>query len=164
MSFDLNILVLNQKRPVTLNYASPIKLRNEIDHEQFGRYCGKWPFVTSQNGIWYNMVAKDGDILNAYRICRTEKRNEGYVPYWVDDDTNNCLTPLIINDDYKEGFVRIMKTLVDGSPDKTVLFLAKYQSTDAEIVSGVLGLEQMFSMLESRCILFNICYIVRSST
>ncbi len=38
MSFEINILVVGQKAPVSLPFDTELLLRNEIEHPDIGRY------------------------------------------------------------------------------------------------------------------------------
>ncbi len=167
MPYDINVLVLEQEKPIKLEFATPVKLRNEIDHKGYGRYF-MWPYVTQQKGIWYNIVAKRSNVRDAYRICGPNfdvKETKLPIPHWVEDENVKCeLTPLIIYEKYIKDLERIIKILIAGSPCKTIMFLARYQGLETEIITGVLDIDKFFGMLVKQEILFNICYIIRDKS
>lgn len=44
MSYEINIIVINQKEPIKLNFTSKIILQNEIDDYMVNRYEEIWPY------------------------------------------------------------------------------------------------------------------------
>ncbi len=53
-----------------------------------------------------------------------------------------------------------MEHLIDSSPLKTIYVLARYQSSEKEIVRGIYSIEKFFSMMDSHMIYANVCYII----
>ena len=165
MSYDLVLLVVGQDKPTKINNMSDIKILDEFSNDLAKRYHSIWPYMTGTNGVWYSLVCNDRGIYNAYSICDSDyeaKPESIPLPYWVkSSETIYNLTPLIIYDKYKENFRFIIGQLLDQSPTNTLMFLARYQGGEEEIVCGVLSLQDFWELLDERKILFNVCYIIR---
>jgi hypothetical protein len=165
MSYDLNILVQNQEEPSVLPFPSLIQMMNEKDDE-IARYHSIWKYMTQSKGIWYSLVKQRNGMLNAFPICDSDfEVDEESIefPYWVTDDSIKYnLTPLIIYEEYRHDFEKIIKFLIKQSPNKTVMFLACYQGGEHEIVCGVLKYKEFTKLLNQSKILFNVCYIISS--
>lgn len=163
MSYDLEILVQNQKKPSILPFESSIEMLNEKTDRMTKRYHSMWKYMTCANGIWYSLVSDYEGVYNAYSICTSDFKadNKEIIPYWIsDENVVYNLTPLIIHEQYKNDFIKIIEFLIRQSPNKTVMFLARYQGGEHEIVCGVLSFKDFVGLLDKRKILFNICYII----
>lgn len=165
MSYDLNVLSINQEKASNLTFTSSIELRNEIDFPDSQRYHTIWPFMSSSNGIWYSLGKDDDGWFSAMSIvdaCFNEQLEREYIPYWVlDDEVISNLKPLMVYDEYKNEFESIIKFLIQQSPNRSIMFLARYQGGEKEIVYGVLEYVEFVKLLNDSKILFNICYIIR---
>lgn len=163
MSCDLNILVIDQEKPSTLPFQSTIEVIDESNEKL--RYRASWRYMTSTKGSWYCLGHTDDPCFNAYSILEadldTDIKNR-FLPYWVDNEKiRSNLIPCSIVKEYAEDFFRILSYLVEQSPVRTIMFLAKLQSNDEEIICGVLSLEQFCSLHNQGKILFNVCYLIR---
>ena len=165
MSFDLNIISFGQKRISKFRNNLNIKVLNEIDDYDGARYCDIFPFMCKVDGIWYSAVVDQDGILDSVPICGSNwdlPYESLPIPYWVTNDLiKDELTQLYIKEPYKEEFKEILETLIEDSPEKTILFQSRYQCYECEIIQGVLSLEDFFDKLEEGKILFNVCYIIR---
>ena len=47
MSFEINIISINQEIPVHINFNSQIILRNELENNEESRYTQIWPFFSN---------------------------------------------------------------------------------------------------------------------
>lgn len=164
MSYDLNVLAMKQVQPISRKFDSDLLLLNEISDSEAERYCDIWKTMSIMDGIWYSVCTKpeDGEILNAYSICIADNEIEDYsTPYWIkNEDTIYDLVPLVIYRKYWPDFQIMMRDLVYHSPIKRVMFLARKQGTDEEVISGTIKIDEFFNMIESKQILFNVCYII----
>ncbi|MEA4963963.1 hypothetical protein [Lutispora sp.] len=164
MSYDLNILVQNQEEPSVLPFPSLIQMLNEKNDEIASRYHSIWRYMTQSKGIWYSLVKENNGILNAFPICDSDfeaDEDSIEIPYWVSDDSIKYnLTPLIVYEEYRRDFEKIIEFLIKQSPNRTVMFLARYQGGEHEIVCGVLKYEEFTKLLNQSKILFNVCYII----
>lgn len=164
MSYDLKLLVTKQERLYHTDFQSSIQLKNEIEDE-FCRYKEIWPFMTGTDGVWYSMVKESNGLLDAYTICDSDfEKDERDIdmPYWIEDeDVKYDLTPLIIRQEYREDFEKIVRNLINTSKTKTIMILASYQSNNKEIVCGTISFTEYLKLLDEGKILFNICYIIR---
>ncbi|BCJ92677.1 hypothetical protein acsn021_02460 [Anaerocolumna cellulosilytica] len=164
MSYDINVLCMNQDNVSVLPFASEIELRNEIDFPNLGRYYSVWPFMCKSKGIWYS-IGKDNDgYFNPMSIVDADFDNiieNSYIPYWVsDDEVKSNIKPLIVNAEYKNDFMRIIEFLLKQSPSRTIMFLGRYQGGEKEIVYGVLERQEFIKLLIQSKVLFNVCYII----
>lgn len=164
MPYDFNVLVVNQREKTRLPFTSPISVLNEIDDEGGRRYHTIYPFMTQTSGIWYSLIKEDDGVVYA-SFCETHfehVQDETVLPYWIkDEDVKYQLTPLIIKKDDEEDVKRIISYLIEQSPVKTAMLLARYQSEDKEIISGVMSLDEFWTLLGEEKVLFNTCYIIR---
>lgn len=163
MSYDLNILVLQGEKPVKLPFNSSIGLINET--EQSLRYYDSWSYMTHTNGIWYCLGHGEDELFSALSILKAHfgsNREQVVVPNWIsDENVLSNLVPFSVITEYVEDLVRIIKHLINLSPIKTIMFLARFQSYDEEIVYGVLTFEQFWLLHQKNELLFNVCYIIR---
>ncbi len=164
MSFELDVLVVNQNSPSPIPFPTLIEVINEVDDEMVLRLEKTWRFMSQTKGIWYSLVKSDNDIKNAYLLCSSDFEVDSEdlpTPFWIDDeDVIYNLTPLIIHGEFMDEFRRILKFLVEQSPSNTLLFLARYQGGDYEIIQGTLSLDKYIQLINDRKILFNVCYVI----
>ena len=164
MSFDLEVLVMNQAHPVILPFQSLIEVMNEQNDENVTRFNDNWKVMSRTNGVWYSLVRDDDGVKNAYLLCDSDFE-EGVeripIPFWIqDEDVMYNLTPLIIRSEFKVDFEKILRFFLGQSPSNSIMFLARYQGGDCEIVQGVLTISEFMRQLVMKNILFNICYII----
>ncbi|AOT68321.1 hypothetical protein [Geosporobacter ferrireducens] len=164
MSYDLNILCINQDKVAKLPFTSSIELRNENEFPELGRYNSLWPFMCGSKGIWYSIGKDDEGWFNAMALVDADfdkviKRSD--MPFWIlDDEVMSNLKPLIVYDEYKSEFDNIIKFLIQQSPNNHIMFLARFQGGEKEIVQGVLKREEFAKLLCESKILFNVCYVI----
>src|SRR4051794_38436394 len=100
MPYDLNILVINQEKPVRLPFQSSIDIVNEIDDFDGKRYHTIYPFMTQTDGIWYSLIKDDDGVIYA-SFCNSDSEKDKMdieTPYWIKDTSiKNDLTPLLID-------------------------------------------------------------------
>lgn len=164
MSYDLNILCTNQDKVSKLPFTSSIELRNENDFPELGRYNSIWPFMCSLKGIWYSIGKDDDGWFNAMSLVDADFDkvvDRSDIPYWIfDDEVISNLRPLNVYDEYKNEFNNIIEFLIQQSPHNHIMFLARFQGGEKEIVHGVLKCEEFTELLSQSKILFNVCYII----
>jgi hypothetical protein len=162
MSYDLNVVALNQERASVLPFASSIDIVDEF--QEVLRYNEIWGYMTRMNGVWYSLGKDEDGWFNTLAIVDAdfeESLENRVTPYWViDEDIRSNLTPLIVLSEYKDDFEKIIKFLIQESPVKTIMFLARYQGGEKEIVCGVIKYFEFKKLIDERKILFNICYII----
>ncbi|PXV83877.1 hypothetical protein C8E03_1432 [Lachnotalea glycerini] len=167
MSYEINVIVVNQKEAVKYTKKSSIILQNEKDNsEEMKRYFEIWPYFSQTPGILYTLVQEmEEDYFSSFPICDSifdRNEDELSLPYWIDNtEIIENLTPLLIKQNVMSEFVEIIRFLVESSPIKTIMFHTRYQGGDYEIICGVINIEEFFSMLQNEKILFNVCYIIR---
>lgn len=165
MSYDLEVLVVNQTNPVSIPFLKSIEVLNEInDNKIVGRFIETWKLMRQTKGIWYSLVKEGDGVKNAYSLCTSDfeiEAKELPIPYWiVDEDVIYHLTPLIIYKEYMDEFEQILKFLLKQSPSNTLMFLPRYQGGDYEIIQGTISLNSFFQYLKKNKILFNVCYVI----
>ena len=165
MSYEINILVVNQEHPVQLPFASSIILQNEVDNADFiGRYWKIWPFFSATKGILYSLLQEwlDDDYYGAYPFCDSffETEEVPVVPPWIPEDRLTDMTPLIIKEHAICDVKRILRYLLETSPNGFILFQSRYQGYDTEVIMGTISIRQFFEYLENKQIMFNVCYII----
>lgn len=164
MSFDLEVLVVNQISALQSPFQSQIEVLNEQDNQDVKRFDGKWKIMSHTNGVWYSLVKDDEGVRNAFLLCESDFErsiDNVPVPFWIDnEDILYNLTPLIIRSAFRNDFEKIIRFLLECSPTNTLMFLARYQGGDYELIQGVLTVEQFLNHLDKKNILFNVCYIL----
>ena len=165
MSYDLNVLVLQQEKPYNFTTKSSIVVKDES--QEILRYHGIWTYMTQSKGVWYCLGKEDDEIFSALSIVNADFDSQGkntLLPYWVasNEDIISNLVPMTVSTKYKIDFVKIIKQMIEQSPIKTILLLARMQGGDDEIVCGVLSFKNFLDFLDEGKILFNVCYIIRS--
>jgi hypothetical protein len=164
MSFELNIISLGQCKVTKFRENISIIVENEIENDE-ARYFEIWPFMCKAEGIWYTLGVIYRGFFNAVPICASDfdsNINSLPIPEWITDESvKESLTPLIIKEPYKKEFKEIIELLINDSPQKTIMFHSRYECPDHEIIQGVMSLDNFWSLLEQKKILFNICYIIR---
>ena len=145
MSYDLNILCVNQCDVSKQTAPSSIVLKSELDDPgYYGRYHSIWPFMCSIKGIWYSIDIDDDEDywISIFKVVDADFDKEidrNLMPFWIEDEgILSNLSPLIVHDEYMSDFQSAIKFLIQQSPDKTVMFLARYQGGETEITQGVL--------------------------
>jgi len=164
LSFDIEILVVNQTRPIGIQSQLGIQVLNEVDDETVVRFEKTWKFMSQTKGVWYSLVMDDNGILSAFPLCCSSFYSgpeDRTLPFWIDnDDVLYHLTPLLIRAEYRPEFERILTLLLEQSPTETVLFLARYQGGDYEIIQGTMPVDVFWVELDRKRILFNTCYVI----
>jgi hypothetical protein len=166
MSYDLNILCVNQNSASNLPFASSIELRNEFDFPTSGRYCSIWPFMCNSKGVWYSLGKDDDGWFHAMSIIDADFDkiiDSNLAPYWVsDDEVISNLTPIIVKDEYMLDIENIIRFLIQQSPNNIIMFLARYQGGEKEIIQGMLAYKEFMALFKQAKVLFNVCYIISS--
>ena len=161
MSYDMNVVVLQQEEAVEIPFETSIK----VECERNGKRYYRWQFLCSLNGMLY-MLLKDrfGNSDSAYLICDGDFENdnpEDLVPKWLPEKDRD-LTPLIILDDVYEEVINILTFLLYSSPVEMMVFHTRYEGKEREVVMGVLRFSVFLEMLRNHEILFNVCYVIIS--
>ncbi|MCI1695607.1 hypothetical protein [Aneurinibacillus aneurinilyticus] len=164
MSYDLEVLVVNQANPVSIPFLKSIEVLNEIDDNIVMRFKGTWKLMSQTKGVWYSLVKEDDGIKNAFLLCDSDfeiETKELPIPYWIDnEDVIYNLTPLIIRKEFMDEFETTLEFLVKQSPCNTLMFLPRYQGGDYEIIQGTISLNNFIKHLKNNKILFNVCYVI----
>ena len=164
MSYDLNILCVNQKNALGLPFTTSIELRSELEFPDSSRYHSIWPFMSNTKGIWYSLGKDEDGWFHAMSIIDADFDKEierNLAPFWIlDDDVLSNLKPMILCDEHRRDFERIIRFLIQNSSCKTVMLMARFQGGETEIIEGVLRYEEFIRLLRQSKILFNVCYII----
>ena len=76
MSYEINLIAVNQQRPIHLNSVKRVLLHNEIEHDEVNRYAEIWPFFSNTKGILYSLVEEVNE--EYYDLIELQtKRNNG---------------------------------------------------------------------------------------
>lgn len=163
MSYEINVISMNQRKPVHIAHPSEILLQNEIEDFGVNRYSEIWPFFSNTPGILYSLVTKiNEDYYSARKICDSDfsVTSEEELFKWVSRDSIENLTPFIVENKFYDEFVNIITYLLNNAPQKRILFQTRYQGRDEEVVLGVIKISKFMEMLPRKQILFNTCYIL----
>ncbi|MBQ2802852.1 MAG: hypothetical protein IJF07_03030 [Lachnospiraceae bacterium] len=166
MSYEINIIAINQKEPVKLNFASKIILQNEKDDYMVNRYAKIWPYFSNTSGVLYSLVMKmNEEYYSSFPICDSDfetEIQEYFLPTCLLEENKENLTPFIVREPFIQEFIEILQYLLENSPQKRILFQTRYQGGEQEIIVGVIKMKKFLEMLKSKKVLFNVCYIVES--
>ena len=132
MSYDINIIAINQKTPCHFKSETSLLLHNEVEHREVHRYAYFWPFFSNTNGILYPVVEElDDDFFACFNFCDSlfeEPDVQGVqISLWISVEAKDDLTPLLIRDHVKNEFLKIIKHVLLSSPAHRILFQSRYQ-------------------------------------
>lgn len=164
MSYDLNVLVINQKIQSKITNKCTIKVKSEKDDQNYGRYYSIWPFISSLQGIWYCLGNEEDGWFNTLEFLEADFDSvvdKKLIPAWITDEkVISNLVPLIIKETYMNEFKLIIHSLLKQSPDATIIFMGRFQGGEMEIINGVMSYSQFIDDLSNKKILFNMAYII----
>jgi len=164
MSYEINIIVIDQKEPIKLNFTSKIILQNERDDYMVNRYAEIWPFFSNTSGVLYSLVMKmSEDYYSSFPICDSDfdaEIQEYFLPPCLVEENKENLTPFIVREPFMQEFIVILQYLLENSPQKRILFQTRYQGGDQEMIVGVIKMKNFMEMLKKEKIFFNVCYII----
>jgi hypothetical protein len=160
------VISLEQEKITELPFMTALEARDEIHYPVDGRFHSIWPFMCSLKGIWYTLGITDEDgwfnSMSIVEVNYDKIIKESDLPYWIlDEDEKSNFVPIIIVDEYRKDFERILEFLIQQSPNKTILFLVRSQCGDKDVIAGVLEYEAFIMLLNQSKILLNICYIIK---
>lgn len=158
MSFDLNIISIKQKEAIDID--STIVIKKESDQNL--RYKDIWPTLKQIEGCWYSLGHNSDGLFNAMSLIDTNFDKTAEIkPSWIkNSEVIENLTPLYVMEDQKDELERVIERLIDSSPVKKMIFLARYQGGDLELIEGTLSLELFIKLLGEEKLSFNVCYII----
>lgn len=166
MSYEINIISVGQENISSVRSISEsdIILRNEIENDDVRRYFKIWPVFCHTKGILYSIERElQEGYFSAFSICDADFESDipmELLPNYVTKEIQDNLSPLIILPQYYSEVENYIRILIQESPQKTILFLARYEGGDYEVFSGAYTLSHFFQRLKTNKILFNMCYIV----
>src|SRR5690242_20466446 len=140
MSFELNILVLQQETAEQIPFETPFKLH--IESNEILSHAIYWSFISLNKGTWYIVGVEEDDFFSALPVLDTEFESvkDKDLPYWVnDEDAKSNLTSLKISDIYRDDLFKLMRCLLKQSPIRSIIFMSRYQGGDKEVICGVLS-------------------------
>ncbi|MCQ4637792.1 hypothetical protein NE619_13740 [Anaerovorax odorimutans] len=165
MSYDLNILVLRQQEPIKVN-GGKIDIVNERQPDCSLRYMDSWDYVKMQEGIWYQLGTDDDGFWSAMGIIDANfsqavslEKQKGVAFRHKELE----LYPVIVNDEYKTDVEALLYKFVEASPIKMVLFLARLQGPEDDLIYGTVKTEEFTKMLEAGEVYFNTAYIIKKN-
>lgn len=164
MSYEINILAINQEKPIHLKERNGVLLHNEIDNSELGRYSEIWPFFSQTKGILYSIMTEWWeDYYSSFELCDSDFEVPNFVKTLSDlipEEAKGNLTHFIVKEKVMEDVVYMIRRVLDSSPQRKILFQTRYEWGDTEIVFGVLKWNRFLSLLKESKLLFNVCYIV----
>lgn len=164
MSYEINIIAINQKKEVQLPFTSEIILHNEVTNTEVNRYAEIWPIFSHTTGILYTLVKEVNEgFYSSFSLCDSDFDSlisKNLLPGWILNYNEDILTPLIIRAEVYDDSIKIVEFLLVSSPNRTIMFQSRYQGGDDEIIVGVIKFKKFKSMFDKKEILFNVCYII----
>lgn len=164
MSYEINIISVGQTKVSSSYHPTKLLIENEVEYNNFYRYRKIWPVFSFTSGIMYSLVKEVGTgFFSSFPLCDSDFDalvSPNLIPDFISEEAKRNLTPLIIYPEYYSDVEKCIRMFIQDSPQKTILFLSRYEGGDYEIFSGTLCLSQFLQRLENKEILFNICYIV----
>lgn len=155
--FDLVVFSVGQKVHTKI---IPNNFNIYITTEE--RYFNYWKFMTAEKGCWYNLYAYENEVAGT-DICQ-DIVNEPLMQIpglTVSDNIRfECLTPYVINEKYQDSFAAILTYLLKQSPQKKIYVLARYQSSETEIVMGTYKVNTFLDLMQKKSVYANVCYIL----
>ncbi len=175
MSFDLNILCFNQRKSSTdILFQSSFLF--DLHHEKADavhKYYGNtWPFMNHCPGFWYYLFPADEALepflSGCYNMCEFYSVEREPELELGDSITNRAewreyvesLGILEIKREFRADFEKVIDFFLDESPSKTILFLARCQGLEEDVIQGSYPRDIFFEMLDDYHVRFNTCYII----
>lgn len=155
--FDLVVFCVGQNE-----HTKDIPKNTNIYVTTEERYCKYWNFITYEKGCWYNLYTSKNEFAGT-NICQHlgDKPLMQIPGFVVKDDTRfECLTPYTISEEYQKSFEAIITHLLLQSPNKKIYVLARYQSSEAEIVMGTYKINTFLNLMKKESVYANVCYII----
>ena len=169
MSYSLFSLILGAKEELITPPPTQIlvEFKNNRFQLDYDKNSGEYAFMMLQEGVCVTFSNPDPErsFLGACDICDADfdcpKELIKY-PYWVcDEKVRHCdLIPLVIFDEYLDEFKSLIRYLTGKSPIGKMMFLARLQAYNPEIICGTISVDDFFALLSKKKILFNTCYIL----
>lgn len=163
MSYEINIISVGQTKLSSSYHPTQFHLINEYENEEIFRYYRIWPVFSYTAGILYSLVKEVDGWISSFPLCDADFGafvSPDLIPQFLSEEAKDNLDPLIIYPQYYSEVEKCIRMLIHDSPQKTILFLSRYEGGDYEIFAGALTISQFLQRLRKREILFNICYIV----
>lgn len=157
MSYDLKIMILGQDEPT--DFQSTIDIIDESQEPL--RYQLIWKFMSSMKGVMYSLGKTDGFLFNAMLLIDSSFDSPKEYPYWLKDEgVISNLTPICLQEEYEVELKRIINEMIQHSPINMIMFMARYQGGEKEVLCGTMRLGEFISLISEDKILFNVCYII----
>lgn len=161
MSYEINIIAINQSTPIHWKGRSSILLHNELENEEVNRYVDIWPFFSNMQGVQYSVVEEiNPRYYSAAKVCDSNFEYEIPGNMLFDWMQGEDLTPCMVRADLQDDVFSIIECILNSSPSKRILFQTRYQGKDREVVLGVIKINEFRDMFYKNQLLFNVCYIV----
>ena len=168
MSYEINLIAIDQENPIHLNSVNKVLLHNEVENYEINRYAEIWPFFSNTKGILYSLVEEVNEgYYSSFTLCDSDFDTlvpQEAIPNWVSEDVKGNLTPFILKDDSYAEVISIIEYVLECAPRKRILFQTRYQGGDYEIIFGTMKISRFKTLLGQKKILFNVCYILESDS
>ncbi len=177
MPFDLNILCCNQtisSPDISFQSVFTFDLFTDIPNGTNKPYGYHWSFMSQSPGFWYYLlpVERTEDTCSCYEMCEIYYPDREPELELGDEmltgaewrEYKESLPFLEIKREFRADFEKVIDFFLDESPSKTILFLARYQGQEEDIVDGVYPVPIFFEMLDDYRVKFNTCYIIRKES
>jgi len=186
MSFDLHLLCIMQEKkanqlpfPSIFTWAIRHRGKNSFPkcYNHYPRLTpnekreyGYWAFMNSCCGFWYDLQPREDLEEPYYGWLKFSDYHSEYKPFIM--PTNYCLPDdfpayiskletFWIKKKYMRDFEKMIDYFLFESPVGMIMFLARGQGDERDIVNGVITRNQFFSMMKNKKIRLNMCYIIR---
>jgi len=165
VSYEINIIAKGQTAPSHFSLPSGIFVKNEKEDGEAARYAEIWPFFSSVDGIMYSVGYYGAhNFFSALEICELDSEKEipaSELSGWFPGFAGENLTPFVIRPKFYDDLEYVLRTLLEDSPQKTLLFQTRYQCEDIELIVGTFRYQDFIGMLRAGKVLFNACYVIQ---
>ena len=169
MSYDLNILCVNQKEAIT-KLPAKIQIYAEPQNQEYTKYPKYYKnyctTMNAVNGIWYYLM-NEADGFSSFELCDIRDVKDEYLeklcPPWSGKEDAIDISVLCLREKYKQDVLDILEFFINQSPIKTVFFHSRYQTfeEEKEFIMGTICFKRFVELLDNNQILFNVCYVIK---
>ena len=147
-----------------------LKAINRRGRKKKKYYHQIWPFINNAYGILYKIFTNEGqgefeccdEIFEFNNVSGLNLALPQRLQEILDVHPDDCVS-MVLKKNYETELVSSLNFLLSCSPISTIAFLCRGQSSEKEIVLGVISISDFIKMLYLGDAKTNVCYLVTSN-
>lgn len=167
MAFNLEVLVVGQENKSDLINDTKIQVITESEEDilhESDRELLKEEFIYNIKGVWHTLGIDNDGLLGTQGLLETnfdKPINQNHYEWLKNQDCLENITPIEVHEDYLDDMRTLLSILIELSPVKMILLLARYQGGDTEIIQGPIPFDLYMEMLQEQKIPFNVYSLIK---